>query len=479
MGKPSVHPMGTIIYDPEKAFNGYTVFQANEQGATIIDMNGGVVNHWHNLQGFPNKLMKGGYMFGSRGERNSTYGWQDQKDLVQVDWDGNVIWEFNRNEYIEDPGYEPQWMARQHHDFQREGNPVGYYVPDMECKVDSGNTLILTHYNVVDPNISLHTLHDDRIIEVDWEGNILWDWKCHEHFDEMEFDEAAKNILYRNLGIAGNGCGDWMHLNSMSTLGPNKWYDAGDERFHPDNIIVDGRQTNIIFIISKETGKVVWKLGPDYSRGKAKEIGQIVGQHHAHMIPKGLPGEGNIMIYDNGGWGGYGIPNPAAPTGSLNATRDYSRVIEIDPVKMEIVWQCRPMDLGYLQPFLADHFYSCYISSAQRLPNGNTLICEGSDGRLFEVTGNHEIVWENISPYFGSKGITTNMVYRAYRYPYDYVPQVEPPKEVPVVRVDNEDFRMPGAKSKEFRRLVNVEGTDGYGEVAGFCLATEKDDTNK
>lgn len=66
MGKPSVHPMGTIIYKPEKCFNGYTVFQANEHGATLIDMNGGVVNHWHNLQGFPNKLLKGGYIFGSR-----------------------------------------------------------------------------------------------------------------------------------------------------------------------------------------------------------------------------------------------------------------------------------------------------------------------------------------------------------------------------------------------------------------------------
>ena len=155
MGKPSVHPMGTIIYKPEKCWNGFTVFQARDEGATIIDMNGGVVNHWHHLQGFPNKLLPGGYMMGSLGERNTTYGWQDQKDLVQVDWDGNIVWKFNKNQYVEDPGYEPEWMARQHHDFQREGNPVGYYVPGMECKVDSGNTLILTHNDVVDPNISL------------------------------------------------------------------------------------------------------------------------------------------------------------------------------------------------------------------------------------------------------------------------------------------------------------------------------------
>jgi hypothetical protein len=259
----------------------------------------------------------------------------------------------------------------------------------------------------------------------------------------------------------------------MSTLVPNNWYDAGDERFHPDNIIIDGRETNVIAIISKETGKLVWKLGPDYSTGKAKEIGQIVGQHHAHMIPQGLPGAGNILIYDNGGWAGYGAPNPAAPTGNKNATRDYSRVIEIDPVKMEIVWQCRPVDLGYGQPHVADHFYSCYISSAQRLPNGNTLICEGSDGRLFEITADHEIVWEYHSPYFGKQ--LGNMVYRAYRYPYEYCPQAAKPEEKAIAPVDNTDFRLPNAKSKEFRRLVNVEGTEGFGEVAGFCLAIEEE----
>ena len=148
-------------------------------------------------------------------------------------------------------------------------------------------------------------------------------------------------------------------------------------------------------------------------------------------------------------------------------------MLEIDPVKMEIVWQVRPIDLGYVQPMIADHFYSCYISSAQRLPNGNTLITEGADGRLLEVTVDHEIVWEYHSPYFGEQ--LANMVYRSYRYPYSYVPQIEPPKEVAIAEVDNTDFRLPGAKSKEFRRLVNVEGTEGYGEVAGFCLAIEEE----
>ena len=61
-------------------------------------------------------------------------------------------------------------MARAHHDYQREGNPVGYYAPELEPKTDGGNTLILAHKNVHNPNISDKPLLDDVIIEVDWEG---------------------------------------------------------------------------------------------------------------------------------------------------------------------------------------------------------------------------------------------------------------------------------------------------------------------
>jgi len=472
MGKPSVHPTGTIVYNPKKCFNGYTLFQAREHGATLIDMNGGVVNHWHNLDGIPNKLLPGGFVMGHRGERGKDYGYQDALDLVQVDWDGNVTWSFDHWNYIEDPDVGPRWAARQHHDYQREGNPVGYYVPDMECKTDGGHTFILVHQNVIDEKITPNPIYDDVVLEVDWEGNIVWKWACHEHFEEYGFSEAAKKAIYEHPSGLHAGAYDWMHINSMSLLGPNKWYDAGDERFHPENIILDGRNTNLIWIISKATGEVVWKLGPDYYSGKAKEIGWIIGQHHAHMIPKGLPGAGNILIFDNGGFGGYGAPNEMSPTGANNVQRDYSRVIEIDPVKMEIVWECQPKHLGYEQPFTADHFYSCYISGAQRLPNGNTLICEGSDGRLIEITNDYEIVWEYISPYWGTKR-NTNMVYRAYRYPYEYVPQVEPPKEVAIEPVDNNDFRLPGAKSKEFRRYTKVEGTVEYAEQDGFCLTAE------
>lgn len=479
MGHPSVYPTGVTIYNPDKCWSGYTILPIKEVGIVVIDMNGHEVRVFKDMHGFPAKLWPGGHVLGSRGLRSGKYGMQDQWDLVQLDWDGNVVWEFDRVEFIEDPGQEPRWMARQHHDYQREGNPVGYYAPNMEPKIDSGNTLVLSHRNVINKKISDKALLDDLIVEVDWEGNIVWEWLCSDHFDEFGFREAAKNALSRNPNYrpVGKGMGDWMHINSMSALGPNKWYDQGDERFHPDNIICDGRETNINFIISKKTGKVVWQLGPDYDRTpEERAIGWIIGQHHCHMIPKGLPGEGNILIFDNGGWGGYDNPNPGAPTGVKAALRDHSRVLEIDPVAMKIVWQYTPSEAGFLMPMDANRFYSPFISGAQRLPNGNTLICEGSDGRVFEVTKDYEIVWEYINPYWGTM-IPMNMVYRAYRAPYDWVPQEEKPEEVAIERIDPKEFRLPGAAPFGSRKaIVEIKGTGGFEPSNALCVASVDDD---
>jgi hypothetical protein len=497
----TIYPTGTTIYDPERCWNGYTVFQTRMHGggnaaAILIDMNGNAVNMWRRLDGFPNKIFPGGNIMGSTGIRDPKYGFQDMKDLVQVDWDGNILWKFDHYELIRDPDQKPTWMARQHHDYQREGNPVGYYVPGMEPLMDGGNTLILSHKNLKNPEISDKLLVDDTIIEVNWKGEVVWEWVCSEHFEEMGFSEEAKNTMARNPHPvrSGNGAGDWMHMNSMSYLGPNKWYDKGDERFHPDNIICDGRSTNITAIVSKKTGKIVWQVGPDYFASEAlKDLGQIIGQHHAHMIPRGLPGEGNILVFDNGGWAGYGAPNPGAPTGLDNALRDYSRVLEFDPVSLKIVWQYTPTEAGLIIPMNSFLFYSGFVSSAQRLPNGNTLITEGAYGRIFEITQDYKIVWEYISPYGdvrvktsqgGLSGDTSrrnvNTVYRAYRLPYEWIPQVTKPQEKGLPLTNNTRFRVPGSPRSKAKRITTLKY---YGKISNsreqYCVVPRNKEENK
>jgi hypothetical protein len=480
MGHPTVYPTGVTIYDPERSWSGYTLFQAAGVGALLIDMNGREVQLWKGLQGFPNKLLPGGQVFGSTGERNPAYGIQDQVDLVQVDWDGKIVWRFDRLERIEDPGEAPRWLARQHHDFQRQGNPVGYYAPGQEPLVDRGNTLILVHENVRNPTISDQPLLDDKIVEVTWDGTVVWEWRAHEHFEELGFDEIARAVIRcdPNLRPSNGGVGDWLHINSLSVLGPNRWHDGGDPRFHPDNLIWSSRDANILAIVDRKTSRIVWRIGPRYDTSDALlKLGWIVGQHHAHLIPRGLPGEGNLLVFDNGGWAGYGSSHPSSPTGRRNVLRDYSRVLEIDPTTLEVVWQYTPREAGFVQPLDASRFYSPFISSAQRLPNGNTLITEGSDGRIFEVTRGHDIVWEYVSPYWGTGSHHLNLVYRAYRAPYEWVPQRERPEQAPVRKLDRRTFRVPGAAPLGRDREVVVARAREYAEDPALCVISNGEGT--
>jgi len=264
--------------------------------ALLIDMNGNEINQWFCIP-FPAKILPGGSIIAGNLFRDP----DEVKQLVQYSWNGTVEWEFSD---WDDAGTN-QMMARQHHDFQREGNPVGYYAPGQDFIIN-GKTLVLAHKNIRNKSISWRKLVDDVIYEVDWNGDLTgFKWIASEHFDEMVFNDDEKRGIRINPGFYFSG--DWLHTNSISELGENIWYDQGDERFHPDNIILDCRNANFIAIINRTNGSIVWKIGPDYSgESNNNNIGQIIGQHHAHMIPKGLPGEGNILVFDNGGWSGYG-----------------------------------------------------------------------------------------------------------------------------------------------------------------------------
>jgi hypothetical protein len=434
---PSVYPTGTTIYDPAKAWSGYTVFVLPESGAALIDMNGNTVREWEQFAGLgggPVRMRPGGHIVGPIGTLQPH---QESIAVAEYDWENNLVWQFDRAEQVKTRDGETIWAARQHHDWQRPDYPAGYYSPEPAPGVDAGRTLILAHTNVLNENVSKVMLEDDWLYEVSSTGETLWQWHANEHVDELGFSpEARATILENALFNEARGGADWLHINSATLLGPNKWYDAGDVRFHPDNVIVSSRQASIIAIVARE-GSIVWRLGPDYRETEAtRAIGQIVGQHHPHIIPKGLPGAGNLLVFDNGGMSGYGFTTPTAPEGRDGVRRHFSRVVEIDPVKMEKVWEYSMSGQEIYR------FFSHYVGAAQRLPNGNTLITEGADGRLFEVTPEGAIVWEYVSPYFGTNAPGTNRVYRAYRLPYEWVPQLEKPVERAVVPPNVKEFRI-------------------------------------
>ena len=378
--------------------------------ALLIDMDGNEINKWFTIPD-PAKMLPGGSVISATGEYYETW---DSTNLTQLDWEGNIEWNFNS---WDDDGLE-DLMAREHHDFQREGNPVGYYAPGQDF-IENGKTLVLSHKTKINSNVSSKRIIDDVIYEVFWNGTLTgFEWHASDHIDEMGFDSIARKGISLNPGGPGVllGClpGDWIHINSMSLIGENRWYDEGDGRFNPENIIISSRHANFIAIISRDTGEIIWRIGPDYSEEteEGRKLGQMIGPHHAHIVPEGLPGEGNILVFDNGGLAGYGL------FGLPNQFRFYSRVVEFNPITLDNVNEYSHRNGFYPFPRNGENhwFFSTTLCSTQRLPNGNTLIVEGLSGRVFEINSENEIVWDYVTPDM------KNYLYRAYRIPPEWVP---------------------------------------------------------
>jgi hypothetical protein len=479
---PSVFPVGVTLYEPDQTWNGYTVLSLLRGNPAVIDMNGHVLKEWDGFNdsaGGPARILPNGEIIAPVGARQ---GRQESLRLAQQDFNGKEIWSLTGNSDIEATGGGTQKSLRQHHDWQRADFPAGYYSPEFKPASTGAATLVLAHTDRTLPAIADSLVQDDHLIEYGPDGKIRWEWFASDHKDEFGFTAAAFLAIRdgargggggpraggpgadgpgggagpargpggaaggppggRGPGAAGRAGGgpqraggggapgrggggpaaprayDWLHINSATYVGPNHWFDAGDKRFDPQNVIICSRQASFIAIIARD-GHVVWRMGPDYRETPELErIGQIIGQHHAHFIPKGLPGAGNLMVFDNGGASGYGFDSPIERNGQGGLARATSRVLEIDPVKMDTVWS-----------YTASTFYSTNISGAQRLPNGNTLITEGAGSRVFEVTADKKLVWEYMSA--GADGALSS-VYRAYRVPYEWIPQLKKPVETAV-----------------------------------------------
>ena len=430
--EPSVYPTGVTRYDPAKAYGTFILFSGGDNKTHLVDMDGREVHRW-NYPGFPSGILDPALTGGKRGQVIVQLSMMEENDpamfkglpfifhnksLGELDWSGKVVWQWGANA--------PGGAAQQRHDWAR---------------LPNGNTLVLSVVARPLQGFALPKLVDDAIYEVTPKGDIIWHWVAGDHLDEFGWTEEEQVLVRATKAI------NYLTINDMKPLGPNRWFSAGDASFNPDNIIIGSRQANIIAIIDKSTGKIVWRLGPDYPpsalgpRKLPAPVDQVSGQHDPQIIPEGLPGAGNLLVFDDQGEAGY-------PPVKLNFTGG-SRILEIDPVKKEIVWEYSASDTG--RPEWT--FYSSFISNARRLPNANTFIDEGMNGRFFQVTPAGEIVWEYVSPYFGEaplgpggKKVVTNWVYRAQPVPYDWVPAGTPHGEHAVVSPDLTSFRLPARR---------------------------------
>ncbi len=362
-------PTGVTVHKPEKCYNGFTLFHV-EGNAYLIDMRGEICHVWSGTS--PDlKYLKNRHLLTGVGGRSAVSLTRHHtaagcaSTVAELNWEGDAAWT-----------YKLEAGTELHHDLVR---------------LDNGNTLLLLRnwveapegwgdykpptniWYVVPREVPLEKpVLNDFFREVTPEGKTVWEWHSAEHFGDFGWDDRTREIVTRLAG-------DWLHTNTLEAL--------------PDgNVLTSFNRASMIAIIDRRDGQILWTWGT--------EENGTVSQHHPNMIPKGYPGEGNILVYDNGGRGGFD-----------NRSRNYTRLLEINPETKEIEWEYINLPKNWLRTHHAmgssmmhhvRRFFSPAWGSAQRLPNGNTMTLDSAANRLFEITYDGEIVWEYISPFMGS-----------------------------------------------------------------------------
>jgi Arylsulfotransferase (ASST) len=445
--KPGAAKLGLALNDA-RAFQGYTLLAPMESSKTyLIDMQGKVVRTWESdcAPALCPLLLENGHLLrpGSIGNDSRVFGPGPGVGgrIQEFTWEGALVWDFKF------------YNARQlpHHDMTRlpNGN-VLLIVSDRKTAeegIAAGRRPEMTGDGHLLP---------DSLVEIrptgKTTGEVVWEWHLWDHLVQ-DFDKSKANygdvaahpeLVNINYGedelspppaaagvpaLAGSSAS---RRDSSAKAGPNNpksdsnpparttpsrpprvnpdWTHFNGVAYNPelDQIAVSVHAFSEFWILDHSTttaeaaghaggrsgkgGDLLYRWGnPRAYRAGTKANQKLFSQHNAHWIPRGLPGEGHLLVFNNG---------------NGRADGSYSSVDElILPVDSQGRYASKPgTAYGPEQPVWSyaaakkTEFYSTYISGAQRLANGNTLICSGANGTIFEVTPQKEIVWKYVNP---------------------------------------------------------------------------------
>ena len=360
-------------------------------------------------------------------------------NVSEFDPDGNPLWQYN---------------LAVHHDF---------------LKMPNGNVLMIagagkTREQAIAAGANPEFVHEkgishDYLVEVRPQGasggEVVWEWSAWDHLVQ-DFDPSKENygavaehpelidlnFLLKSVGNRPRPpVKDWLHTNAID-------YNPG-----LDQIMLSPRHFSELWIIDHSVtteearghsgwnngmgGDLLYRWGnPRAYRHGTLADQRLFWQHQTHWIPPGLPGAGNILLFNN-------------CNESPGYERLYSSVDEIVP-PMDGYRYRRADNVAYppAEPewtYVAEtpsDFYAPNNSGTQRLPNGNTLIADGPAGTIFQATRDGRIVWKYIvpqhyhislwqdagaptrlthgRPWDDNRSVSKNIVYRASWYPPDY-----------------------------------------------------------
>ena len=312
--------------------------------------------------------------------------------VQKVAWDGTVVWDFryNTNGHLS------------HHDVR--------LLPNGNVLLIAWETKTPAEVIAAGRNLNYVTskgLYPDHVIEVQptgsTSGTIVWEWHVWDHLIQ-DYDSSKANY-----GVVGDHPElvdinywdlikeDLMHTNSVDY----------NEEF--DQILISVHNFNEIWVIDHSTttaeaashtggnsgkgGDLLYRWGnPAAYRAGTTSDQKLFNQHDASWIDKGFPGEGNILVFNNGAGrpdGLYSSVDEIVPP--VNQHGEYYRTSSsaYGPAAQTWRYTANP----------PTSFFSGGISGAERLTNGNTLICSGEPGVFFEVTSTGSTVWTYTNPY--------------------------------------------------------------------------------
>jgi len=425
--------VGLFVNDSSKVCPGYILFAPKHNTMTyLINNEGRIVHEWTGSTYEPGQtvyLLENGNLLRACMTKGplSTGGGEGGR-IEEYDWDGKLVWEFNysSNRYM------------QHHDIRPlpNGNVLMLAV---EPKTYS--EVIAAGFNPgqLQADVQTKGMLPDFVAEVKpirpSSGQIVWEWHVWDHLVQ-DYDASKAN--YGNvaahpelISAAGDGkriASFWNHINSID--------------YHPefDQISLSVRGNSEAWIIDHSTttevakshtggksgkgGDLLYRWGNPvtYKAGAANDQ-KLFQQHDAAWIRPGCPGAGNMTFFNNGLGRNYSTVNEITLPVDIIGNYAITPSSAFGPSDLTWTYKANP----------PNSMYSEAISGTQRLPNGNTLICDGVHGIFIEVTANGEVVWKYINPVvktgplqqgeippLDDRGHQYNAVFRVQRYAPDY-----------------------------------------------------------
>jgi hypothetical protein len=436
IGHAQTRTVGLMLND-SRAWPSYLLFAPKQNTMTYLINNEGRIMHQWTASKYPPGqsvyLLENGHLLRScmtTGKLSSGGG--EGGRVEEYDWDDKLVWEldFSTETYM------------QHHDIRRlpNGNILMLVV---EKKTLAEAVAAGFDASKLQPEVAQKGyMLPDYVVEIKPTypkgGTVVWEWHVWDHLIQS-FDASKSNYgvpkdhpeLIDAAGDHRNLPSFWNHMNSID-------YNAAF-----DQIALSVRGNSEVWIIDHSTttteakghsggargkgGDLLFRWGNPvtYGAGTAKDQ-KYFQQHDVEWVRAGCPGAGNFTCFNNGiGRGDYSTVDEFTPP--VDASGNYTRTAGSAYGPSAFTWSYTGT--------AANPMYSENISGAQRLPNGNTIICSGTVGELTEVTATKELVWKYICPVVRS-GILTqgdtlpndparadeklNSIFRVYRYPYDY-----------------------------------------------------------